>query len=80
MHIFIVIIQMLIFVWNSYVITHNLSIGDGYMWVIFAVIFNIGTVYYVQKTIKALIPEYTAIAYTALAEIFIICAAAGLRM
>lgn len=80
MHIFIVIIQMLVFAWNSYVITHNLSIGDGYVWVAFALFFNIGIVYSVRNTIKALIPEYTAIGYTALAEIFIICAATGMRM
>ena len=80
MQVFITVIQMLIFIWNSYVITHNLSIGDGYVWVLFAVIFNIGIVYSVRNTIKALIPESKAIGYTALAEIFIICAAAGMHM
>ena len=80
MHIFIVIIQMLIFMWNSYVITHNLSIGDGYVWVAFALFFNSATVYYVQKFIKEALPEYKTIGYTALAEIFIICATAGMRM
>jgi|GEM_PF-4694770 len=96
MLIFGVIIQILFFAVGSYGIPRLLSTTDilalnwterlSFILTMFGIFvpyfFSISILHNMiaEEIIDDLIPEYKAIAYTILAEIFIICAAAGLRM
>ena len=71
-------IMLLLFASSSYGSIRQVVTGEAPAWILAVmVIFDICIINYVQRIIKALIPEYKAIGYTALAEIFIICAVAA---
>ena len=77
-HIFLANIMLLVFASGSYASIRQVVTGEAPAWILAGmVILNIAIINYVQRIIKALIPEYKAIGYTALAEIFIICATAA---
>ena len=53
-----VFVSIAIFAWNSFVITRNLSVHDGYIWVAAAVVVNLGILAAVPKMVKDLFPGF----------------------
>mgnify|MGYP002853209119 CR=1 FL=1 len=52
-----VFVSIAIFAWNSFVITRNLSMHDGYIWVAAGVVINLGILAAVPKMVKDLFPR-----------------------
>ena len=53
-----VFVSIAIFAWNSFVITRNLSVHDGYIWVAAGVVVNLGILAAVPKMVKDLFPGF----------------------
>ncbi|MBE6354697.1 zinc ribbon domain-containing protein [Treponema sp.] len=53
-----VFVSIAIFAWNSFVITRNLSVHDGYIWVAAGVVINLGILAAVPKMVKDLFPGF----------------------